>query len=166
VGRLSQTLAGRAPPGKIDAARLASGFESPFAMRHEGLVYLFSNRQGFGELEIHGISKGAFLFWKLLFFALAFVVAWLGARFAHRIGVGRGAVLVTLALVLLALLVPAGRGTAEVLNGMLYGVLLAAAVVFVQAFVERSRTRRAAPPPSATAETPLAPEAGGEGGAL
>lgn len=160
VEGLSQVLGRRAEGADVAVARVAGGFESPFATRHEGEEFLFSNRIGVGFVEITSVDPSAFVFEMLLFFALLLGATLLLARIAGRIGLGEGTLVAALILVLLVLLVRASPGMAQVLNAMLCGVLVAGAIR-LGVFWNRERCVRVA----AKADEPSEGAPAGEGGA-
>ncbi|MFV1957910.1 MAG: hypothetical protein ACC662_00715 [Planctomycetota bacterium] len=144
VDGLFRTL-GRHTPGRtLDVAQAAGGFQSPLAMSREGRVFLFSNRVGTGTVSITSASPGAFSAFTLFVFALFFVAASVLARLAGRMGLGGGAFLTAVVLVLLVLLVRAGPGKAAVLNAALFGTLLAGLFRFGLAARRSWQARRAA----------------------
>jgi hypothetical protein len=115
----------------VDVNRMLRGFKSEFTdTTHAGDLILFQGRAGTGDVVITGTSPAFFLGWQLFWG----VVAFLGAALALRAGaksVGRLPVFCGLALVLIALLIPAGYGSAHVFTAMLLGVLGAGVVSFL-----------------------------------
>ncbi len=155
---LDQTtmLSRRRPGGRpIDLTRMIQDLEkgSPFQVRADGTAYLFSNRTGTGLVTVTSVSPTAFVFLRLLLLAVAFV----GARLLVRAFAGRGrgtlAAFVAPALLLLLLLVPAGRGMSAVLTAMLLGVAVSGLVSLV-AFVGRGRGPSGLPRPHGRSHTP------------
>jgi hypothetical protein len=153
---------GRAPAGRpLDLARMVEDLEkgSPFNVQGDGQAFLFSNRSGTGRVRITSADPTAFLFLKMVLLVLAFaatllVLAFAATRLWTRASVrrGRGRVLPVAApaVLLLALLVPAGPGATEIWTAMLLGVLLSALVSFLGWAFRRER-RAPTPPPEAAA---------------
>jgi hypothetical protein len=150
VEDLSQTLGRKAQGRTVAAARVTRGFKSPFPSEHVGEDFLFSNRVGTGSVEITGVDPAFFAFWKLFLFALVLAAALVLARVARAAHLGEGKLFAALILILLVLLVRAGPGTAQVLNALLYGVVVAGLIrllaLFTHARRERALAAEDAPP--------------------
>ncbi len=162
TGSLSQAPGGR----RLDWSRLMRGFESPFGMRHPDLWFDFQGRVGPGAVELTSVSPTGFLLWKLLWLVAAFFGLRALLRLAGRQGVSRLAVHSAAVLVLLALLVPAGRVAGGVFNAMLVAVLISALLSFLGWMATRPR-REVAPAPTADGDDSGAPpgaEPAAEGG--
>ncbi len=160
VGGLSTTLGAQAQGGTVAVARVARGFKSPFHTEHPGDDFLFSNRVGSGSVEITGVDPGVFAFFKLLCFAALLAAALLLGRALRLAHVGEGKVYAAMILVLLVLLVRAGPGTAQVLNAMLYGVLVAGLIRLVVLWSHARRERAAAAAEAAINAPDPVPEGG------
>lgn len=167
----------RAPRGTpIDLSAMIHDLErgSPLQVQGDGEARLLSNRVGTGSVVITSVSPTAFLFVKLLAFAVAFVGARALARRLGRTGRGAAAAFLVPAILLLVLLVPAGHGASGILTSMWLGVLLSGAISLVQDVrTRRAKAREAArlaarsstvPPASAPADGPPAPGAPGAAG--
>ena len=112
--------------------QLIASYVSPFTKRkHKRPYFEFQGRIGAGSVEITSTSKSFFLFWKLIWFVLAFVLARFALRMASSTGVGIGAVYGVFVLALLALLIPAGPGASQVYTAMLMGVLVSGLFSFL-----------------------------------
>lgn len=163
VSNLFRTLGRTGPDGGVVVRRQIERFHSPFATAHEGRAYLFSNRTGTGTIEVTSASPGAFTFWKVLWFAIAFAGMGLLLTFAGRRQIAGFAFSLVLVLLLL-LLIPAAPGTSQVLNAMVYGVVVAGGLYLLR----RALASRAGHAPPSKAEG--SPDDGGpepvlEGGA-
>jgi len=131
---------------RLDVRALIRGFKSPFTDReHKGRRFEFQGRVGTGDVEIHSASTTFFQFWKLLWLVLAFVGARFLVRLGRRLGLGAGVAFLVPALILFALLVPAGPGMGQVLTSMFVGLLFSGAVTFFSWYASgRSAARVAA----------------------
>jgi hypothetical protein len=149
---------GRAPAGRsLDLSRMVEDLEkgSPFNVQGDGQAFLFSNRTGTGTVRITSADPTAFLFLKIVLLVLAFAATRLWTRASVRRGRGRVLPVAAPAVLLLALLVPAGPGAAETWTAMLVGVLVSGLVSFLGWAFRRERPVPASPPP-----TPAVPEGG------
>jgi len=164
---ITSLLVSRPGAGPSNLHRLISGYTSPFTKRkHKRPYFEFQGRVGAGDVEITSVSPSFFLFWKLLHFAIAFVVARVFVKHGARFGVGPGAAFAILALLLLALLIPAGVGTTQTLTSMLIGVLLSGLIsFFAWTSAGRAAAAMAESPPSETPPPSEPPAPAPEGGA-
>jgi hypothetical protein len=170
LGDLTSLLK-RKPAGQaMDMRKLTQEFEkSPFQLRFDGERHEFTNRVGTGEVTLTSVSPTGFLFLKLALLVGAFLGARVLVRVARGLGYGRMAAFLAPALLLLALLIPAGPGLSALLTAMFVGVLLSGAVSFL-AWVAQGRAERAAaeppePPGSDPAGPPPLPPQPATGGA-
>ena len=152
-----------------DIAALIDSYESPFTDRRHSAPHLdFQGRVGTGTVEISSAAPGFFLFWKLLWFAVALVVArWLVGWCVRR-KLGRGLAFLVPALVLLALLVPAGPGATQVYTAMFLAVLLSGGLSLLAWYAagrHAVRATAAAAAPIGPAPSAAPPAGGSEGGA-
>ncbi len=163
AGDLLATMSGAfatRPAGKrTDLNRLMHGYQSPFQTRHDGREFLFHGRVGTGTVEITGASPTFFAFWKFMWCIIAFVGAWLLAKSGAKFGFTPGYAFIAIVLVLLALLIPAGPGTAQVLSTMLYAVILAAVIHAALWWHKRRTAQRAARAAAKDAAPPSTPDA-------
>lgn len=158
TGRLVEAPGGR----RLDWRRLMQGFESPFGMRHPDRAFDFQGRAGPGEVSLTTASPTGFLLFRLLFLGLAFAGARGLVRLGRRRGFSAAGLHAGVALVLLALLVPAGQVSGGVFNAMLVGVLASALLSFVGWVATRPRREPpAAPPPPPEGSAPEGPPAAG-----
>jgi hypothetical protein len=142
----------------LDVRALIDSYKSPFTQRtHASPHFDFQGRVGTGSVVITSTSSSFFLFWKLLWFAIALALSTAVVRPCVRLGLGRGVAFLVPLLIVVALLIPAGPGATEVETAMLVGVLLSGLISFGAWF----RTQGRSAPPPAPAPTP----APGEGGA-
>ncbi len=148
---------------RLDVHALIRGFKSPFTdRRHKGRRFEFQGRVGTGEVYLHSASPTFFQFWKLLWL----VVAFLGARFLVRLGrrfdFGAAVAFLAPALLLFALLIPAGPGMAQVLTSMFVGLLISGTASFFRWYASgRQAAQAAAVKASGPEDTPpSAPEDG------
>ncbi len=141
LANLGPTFFRRADGRPTSYERLIDGYESPFESRRDGTELRFHGRMGSGELELSGIEPSSLSTLKLIAFLISLVLAFIALRLASRAGVAASAVFMALVLVLIAFLVPAGRGSSEVLNSILFGVLLAGLAHFVIWLFPKSAAR-------------------------
>ncbi len=162
VQGLFRSIGPTLPQAETDVAGEVRGFQSPLQTPRDGRWLLFHNRLGTGTVEIRGVKPGLFAFVSLLFFALALTLGLVAGRRLARSRLGEGAFFVGAVVVVLALLVPAGKGSAQVLDAVLYGLLLAAVVRFLARALAAARARRAAAAAAAPPSEPPAslPEGG------
>jgi hypothetical protein len=149
---------------RLDVRRLIRGFKSPFTNReHKGRRFEFQGRVGTGDVEITSASRGFFLLWKLLWFVVALVATRFLVKFAGRVGLGASVAIAVPLIVLLALMIPAGPGSAQVLTSMFVAVLIAGAVSCVGWYAAGRREARAlAAEEAAAAKDDTEPPADGE----
>ncbi len=149
---------------RLDVRALIRGFKSPFTDRqHKGRRFEFQGRVGTGDVEINSASDSFFLLWKLLWFVAAFLGARFLVRAAGRLGFGAAVAFAVPALVLVALLIPAGPGMTQVLTSMFIGVLISGAGSFLGWYtagraqakaLAAERAAEASPPPDMPDDTP------------
>jgi len=153
------------PAGKrTDLKKLMVGYQSPFQTRHDGREFTFHGRVGTGTVEISSVSPTFFAFWKFIWCVLAFAGALFLAKFSARIGFTPSYAFAAIALVLVALLIPAGPGASQVLSAMLYAVILAAAINALLWLRVRNAARREANAAAQAAKPPSDGDAPSDGG--
>jgi hypothetical protein len=148
----------RKPGGRpLDLRRLVQDIEkgSPFQIPHDGHAWLFSNRVGTGTVELVSVEPKAFLWFRLGLVFIGLVLGRLLVRLARGLGYGALPAFWIPALLLLALIVPAGTGKAAALTALLMGVLLSGVGSFF-GWLARPRVKRA-PAAQAPAETRAQP---------
>jgi|GEM_PF-6921859 len=157
----------RAPGGRpLDLRRLVQDVEkgSPFQIPHDGHAWLFSNRVGTGTVELTSIKPTTFLWFRIALVVVGLLLGRLLVRIAR--GLGQGALLAFWipALLLLALIVPAGTGKAAALTALLVGLVLSGVGSFF-AWLARPRLKTApalpVPPVPPEPPEPIESAAGG-----
>lgn len=146
------------PPGghALDLTRLVNDIErgSPFQIPHEGHQWLFSNRVGTGEVALTTVEPKAFLAVRVALAVLGLLLGRILIRIARRMGHGALLGFLVPALVVLALLVPAGVGLSAALSALLLGLAISAVFSFLgwlaRPRVGRERAPAASSPPPAT----------------
>jgi hypothetical protein len=161
VGRILKRDQGGRP---LDLARLVRDVEkgSPFQIPHDGEEWLFSNRRGTGEVALSFANPKTLAWLRIVALLVGFLAARFVVRLTRGLGQGRLTAFMAPALVLVALLIPAQRGTAQLLTALLCGVAASGLVSFV-GWLAQPRQKRAAastPPPAAPPPEPQ-PAAGG-----
>lgn len=153
VGRTLKRDQGGRP---LDLGRLVRDVEkgSPFQIPHDGEEWLFSNRLGTGAVSLSFANPKTLAWMRVLLLIAGFLGARLLLKVARGLGQGRMLAFVVPVLALVALLIPAQRGMAQLLTAVLCGVAASGVVSFV-GWLAQPRHKRPAP------LVPSAPAAGG-----